>query len=360
MPTSIHSASSLQVFRFFSLPLEVRRLIYSDYLSSIRTSLQELEESLVYDSILEETVKLELPLLVTCQQVYYEIKDLHKITSLAYRISWQDRRYDAWSSFLLKLHHSEPKLDFGNIPHLRILIYPAIDGRSTDMLHIWQRTKIVCRKLRGHPRIRSLYIEFRGDTRWKDKQGRPRDTLNFKPQSDICDITHILNLFATVTNVEKLAIILPDCLNDVASLEDARDRTIKFMTRQQQQNLTQDFEHLVLSMGQELCHREPLYKSRTAEWGFNLLPSRPGETKLTWTQLEEFLKTHPHLSEAECYKERGMRDVLVWPDCIYHPKFDSNDTREGSVDDDHGEYSHMYNYWATHRSLEGRRSNSGC
>ncbi|KAL9003911.1 MAG: hypothetical protein Q9188_003249 [Gyalolechia gomerana] len=333
MPTSSHSPNLQQVFRFFSLPLEIRRLIYGEYLSSIRTSLQEQEESLVYDSILEERVKLELPLLVTCQQVYYEIKDLRKITSLAYRISWQDRCYDAWSSFLLKLHRSGPKLDFGNILHLQILIYPAIDGR-----------------INGYTPHLATHRDH--------KQGRPRDTLNFKPQSDICDITHILNLFATVTNVEKLAIILPDCLNDVASLEDARHRTIKIMTGQQQQKRSQDFEHLVLSMGQELCQREPLYKSRTAEWGFSLLPSRPGETKLTWTQLREFLKTHPHLSEAERYKERGMRDVLIWPDCIYHSKFDSNDTRKGSVDDDHEEYSHMYNYWATHRILEGRRSNS--
>ncbi|KAL9600682.1 MAG: hypothetical protein Q9219_003012 [cf. Caloplaca sp. 3 TL-2023] len=308
-----------QATDFLNLPLEIRYLVYNYYLSTICSDLHIREETFVYKTILKDSVRLNIPLLATSKQIYWEIKSsLGPISTLSVRLSWQDRCYDAWSSFLLQMKNNKQAYGYDGKPHLRILIYPPIDGRATDILHIWQRTKVLCHELRKLRRISSLTIDFRGGDRWENILASPRQTMWFLCCDDHLrnqdDLTLILDLFATLTNVKDARMLFPKCFSDHTQLLESRKCALDIMTGSQKP--LQSLEDLVDDVGRRLAHHEDDIMARTGVWSMRRLAHdiKKRQKKYSWDELTAFMKTHPHLNYDYRFQNWRAEDLLVWPD----------------------------------------------
>ncbi|KAL9014964.1 MAG: hypothetical protein Q9173_000418 [Seirophora scorigena] len=291
-------------FRLLDLSLELRRVIFHEYLATAQSSIQESEESFVYGNIISETGTIQVPLLAASKQIYWEVRGLLRTTNaFSVRVSWQDMAFDAWSSFLLKMQ--DHKLDYGNIAHLKILIYPVLDGRDTDTLHIWGKVKQLCDDLRKFPRIPGLTVHFQEDgvdRCWIEgyQIDYARDTFRSAFEDfaeDTADATHILDLFATLTNVDRARMILPESLNDYELLLRMQDSVVKIMTGQQ--DPSQAFENLVEEMESKICCNEDMIQRRAGEWAVAELWNESRLKRKSGAQARQFVKTHPCLRTAE-------------------------------------------------------------
>ena len=252
--TDIKSPSPLidvdkRPFRFMFLPMELRQQVYRIYLVDEYTPSPAEIHEMVLDS--RHRTKSFPEILRVSKTVNAEVRDLlqHEKT-ITLRICWQDATLDGFAISCLQSRGMH--LDYNNIAHLKVEIYPRHPDRSTDMVRIWTHVQQLCSKLheascvqkqslhfmeneyaawsiRGGPldTFESLDFNQRHFMNWLGLPGTPFD--GGSTDQERWDLLHVLNLFKLLKNVKKAQIHLPLSVTENVGLQEARKETEKVM-----------------------------------------------------------------------------------------------------------------------------------
>ena len=215
-----------QPFPFMRLPVEIRLMVYKEYLFE-RYRLLPAE---IHEMILDPSHRNKCPaeILQVSKTIYTEVKDLlQQETTFCLRICWQDATFDGFVRSCIQAR-GKP-LDYEHIKHLKIEIYPPHIDRPTDMVCIWRHVQKLCQDLQRASCLQNLSIQFMENeyAAWS-LDGKPLETMLVRQSSDIL---HVLDLFNLLTNVTTAQIHLPGSLNDDRSLQRVRQHVEEVMMR---------------------------------------------------------------------------------------------------------------------------------
>lgn len=135
----------------FSLPLELRRLIYQHYL---------------HDLFLDENPNTDkighVPLLQVNAQVNVEDQESLKKPNegLDIELSWQGVRINSHSVSGMRYRSGRKKWHMNAPPYLRVKIFALYLKRPTDIICLWYHAKALCDQLHEYLRIPRLIIDF--------------------------------------------------------------------------------------------------------------------------------------------------------------------------------------------------------
>ncbi|KAL8926540.1 MAG: hypothetical protein Q9208_002867 [Pyrenodesmia sp. 3 TL-2023] len=360
-------------FSFLSLPIELRRKIYIQYL----LDLFPCRDVLTYENIIIDKVP-STPLLQVNSQVYSEVREASRSSKqrLDLELSWQGLRIDPLSVLSMRMCsdasaiaslatadtrlRASPKvldesLEFEaeadkSIPYLRVKIFAPHPERSTDIFCIWFYAKILCTQLRGYYKIRRLVIDFQESTvpletlppSWSKAgiQGLPKrslenlehlyyndvkkfpdllgwwdywnDNYNSDDQEANCDLRHIVDLFSAVSNVSTAKINLPPSLIDNTKLRTMVQEREGIMTKQCNPLFRTDREYERYTHGMENLFLDcrPELVLETGRNSLRRLLRLPYDT--IPKEPRTFQETWPHICCLAKYPAQAL--YSEWPD----------------------------------------------
>lgn len=202
---------------FFRLPFELRRLIY---LHSISRSRSPTPKDVYKKNLLAVWEDLPSPLLRVNKQIRAEIFDvLHKFF-FTFRITSTSANFDmlGLSCFIAQ---QRPK-SYGDLPDLRIEIWPPHPDRPIEMFYIHRHLCILRDELRAVSHIPKLTIRFVESSLAKWTQdGAPRFDLSNPGETEplLSDFAKVLDHFACITNITDAHIYLPSSLKHLKCKE---------------------------------------------------------------------------------------------------------------------------------------------
>jgi len=186
-----------QTFRLLDLPLELREEIYGQFLQN--------------HSALGHGKPFESSFLRANKTVFTEMNDVfsrHQI--FTYRISAQHDGFDGLSKACLK--KLGEKVDYGNMRHLIVEIFPPPPWSVTDTIAIIRRIEQFCNIIQPLALLRHLSIRFLEDgaATWStyDEPTALLPTYH-KDFHEISDVEHCLERFATLRNIREATVELP-------------------------------------------------------------------------------------------------------------------------------------------------------
>ena len=150
------------------------------------------------------------PLLGVSKRIRGEVFDMLQNCPFTMRVTTYGATFDilGLSCFIAQKHAKS----YGDLPDLRIEIWPPHPDRPIEMYYIWNHIRKLRDELRAAPRIPKLIIWFMENrlAKWS-VGGKPRRILHDDTQR-LDDMESILDHFACVTNVTKAHIRLPPSL----------------------------------------------------------------------------------------------------------------------------------------------------
>ncbi|KAI4218489.1 MAG: hypothetical protein LQ349_008692 [Xanthoria aureola] len=231
----------------FSLPLELRSMIYQHYLQDLFPC----RDQSVYENIITDKID-HVPLLHVNIQVYVEVQEALKKPNegLDVELSWQGLRIDPLAVLRMRFRSKGKKWRMNALPYLRIKIFAPHPKRPTDIICLWHYARALCDQLRRYPRIPRLIIDFQESTdfaedlssrsarpSWSkaEAEGLPKrsieheqldfwecdtfpkcfcqdDTYNKDDLEATCDVKYILDVFSLLTTAPAVEINLPPSL----------------------------------------------------------------------------------------------------------------------------------------------------
>ena len=224
-PLSLPDKASKQSFPFMRLPVEIRLQVYKDYLID-RYSLSAAE---IYETVLDRDHRTKRPpeILQVSKAVNAEVKDiLRQKDTFTLRVCCQDATFDGLvrSCFQTK----GLSLEYENIAHLRIEVYPPHQDRPDDVKYIWSHFIRLCCNLRKATYVQHLSVHLLENeyAAWSS-DGRPSDTIFGTTQTlyrspQPFAIPQILIMLQFVTGVAKAQIHLPAALSSDMPLNGLR------------------------------------------------------------------------------------------------------------------------------------------
>ena len=222
---------STQTFPFMRLPVEIRLLVYKEYLFE-RYRLLPAE---IHEMILDPRHRNKCPaeILQVSKAINTEVKDLlQQETTFYLRICWQDATFDGFVRSCIQARGK--RLDYEHIGHLIIEIYPPHIYRPIDMVCIWRHVQKLCEDLQRASCLQHLSIQFMENEYavWS-LDGEPLETMRvYEPTKRwSSDILHVLDLFKLLNNVTKAQIHLPGALNDDENLQKVRQDVEEVMMK---------------------------------------------------------------------------------------------------------------------------------
>lgn len=151
------------------------------------------------------------PLLGVCKRIRDEVIDMLQKCPLTMRVTCYGAAFDilGLSGFIAQKHAKS----YGDLPDLRIEIWPSHPDRPIEMYYIWDHIRKLRDDLRAAPRIPKLGIWFIENrlAKWS-LNGKPRRILHDDDTRLLDDMESILDHFACVNNVTKAYIRLPPSL----------------------------------------------------------------------------------------------------------------------------------------------------
>lgn len=290
---------------FLQLPFELRRLIYCRVIGISRSpSLEDVYEQNLC-AIWED---FPSPFLCVNKQIRAEIFDVLSKCSYTLRVTSYGADFDmlGLSCFIAQ---QRPR-SYGDIPDLKIEIWPPHPNRPIEMFNIHRHLRMLRDELRAVsiiPKLRICFLE-NDFAKWTH-DGVPR----FEPSDPgethplYSDLAKVLDHFACVTNVTKARIRLPpsvkcDGLNDdlIWHVND----TIE--TMQGEGTLADCQEFTLFGQPTERWHEQSL-KVLTAQKARVKLDAVTlhGQHKMTEAEWYEFTKVWPHFETLTEWNEGG-------------------------------------------------------
>ncbi len=291
--------------KFLQLPFELRRIIYSQ---SIVMSRSPSPEDVYEKNLCAVWEDFPTPLLYVSKQIRAEIFNVLSKVFFTLRVTSYGAGFDmlGLSCFIAQ---QRPR-SYGDLPDLRIDIWPPHPDRPIEMFNIHCRLRMLRDELRAVSHIPKLQIRFLENdfAKWT-QDGGPRFELSDPGETSPLhsDLGKLLDHFACVTNVTKARIRLPPSLARDERNEDliwhASD-TIETMegkdTLAYRQKLT------LMDCGMEDRH-EVEFKMRTAQKARAKLDAitSHGRHRMTEAEWYEFTKVWPHLETLTGRSEGG-------------------------------------------------------
>ena len=189
------------------LPLELKRMIYWRTIVDCRSPTpQEAHES----DFRAHWRDVPSPLLGVSKRIRGEVFDMLQNCPFTMRVTSYGATFDilGLSCFIAQKYAKS----YGDLPDLRIEIWPPHPDRPIEMYYIWDHIRKLRDKLRAAPRIPKLIIWFMENrlAKWS-VDGKLRRILHDDIQC-LDDMQSILDHLACVTNVTKAHIRLPPSL----------------------------------------------------------------------------------------------------------------------------------------------------
>ena len=223
--------ANTQAFPFMRLPVEIRLQVYKEYLAE-RYRLLPAE---IHEMVLDPHHRTKCPaeILQVSKAINAEVTDLlQQETTFYLRICWQDATFDGFVRSCIQARGK--RLNYENVRHLKIEIYPPHRDRPTDMVCIWRHVQKLCKDLQKASCLQHISIQFMENeyAAWS-LDGEPLDTTKMHDPTFMwsSDILFILDIFPTLTNVTKAQIHLPGPLNDNRDLQAVRQEIEEVMMK---------------------------------------------------------------------------------------------------------------------------------
>ena len=231
----------------FSLPPELRSMIYQHYLQDLFPC----RDQSVYESVITDKID-HVPLLHVNTRVYVEVQEALKKPNegLNVELSWQGLRIDPLAVLSMRFRSKGKNWRINALPYLRIKIFAPHPKRPTDIICLWHYTRALCDQLRRYPRIPRLIIDFQESTdstedssshsacpSWSkaEDESLPKKSIEHEQldfwecdtfpkcfcqddtyeKDDIeatCDVRYILDVFSLLTTAPAVEINLPPSL----------------------------------------------------------------------------------------------------------------------------------------------------
>jgi hypothetical protein len=299
------------------LPLELRRIIYGRSIACSRSpSPQEVHENNLR-AIWED---LPSPLLCVNKQVRSEVIDLLQKAGFTVRVTCHGANFDALglSCFIAQ---QRPK-SYGDLPVLRVEIWPPHPDRPVEMFYIWDHLRKLRDDLRAVARIPKLVVWFKeNDIATWCQDGAPRYILTPSGEVDPlwCDIVQLLDHFACITNVTKAHMRLPPSLTRNEQNDGLRERALCVMETMEGEGTLADEESYILSLESPERHLEDYLKLQTAQIARNKLNTITynGRYKMSEAKYHNFIKVWPHFETLTEFDEGGAYEgewyYRAWP-----------------------------------------------
>lgn len=216
-----------QGLQFFDLPLDIRRIVYEEYLDDQCHP----PAKIIHEEPLSAERQYWQPALLTVnKQMSDEVLHLCRIrTTFTCNITWQEFEYDMFMKFCI--HARKERLHYGHMRHLRIEIYAPHPDRPMDMIHILEYVQELCGGLRMVERLHDLSIVFLEDeiASWSHN-GKAKESMNLHwfagPGDEFSDIGYVFDIFNMLTNIAKVTIHLPDSLVCDEKIHEDREVTV--------------------------------------------------------------------------------------------------------------------------------------
>lgn len=204
------------------LPLELRRIIYSESIHASRCPTPAEVHERNFDAIWEDEPS---PLLAVNKQIRDEVFDLLRKAAFTMRVTSYGARFDmlGLSCFIAQ---GRPK-SYAGLPKLIIEIWPPHPDRPIDMYSINYHIRDLREELRATSvGIASLTIWFRENeiAQWTRDGGQAHSyfPLDNEEPPLLGDVARLLWHFACVTNVGKAQIHLPPSLKQCDEYDEVR------------------------------------------------------------------------------------------------------------------------------------------
>ena len=221
--------ANTKTFPFMRLPVEIRLQVYKEYL----VERYRLSPAEIHEMILDPCHRTKCPaeILQVSKTINAEVKDLlRQETTFYLRICWQDATFDGFVRSCIQARGQ--RLDYENVEHLKIEIYPPYRDRPTDMVCIWRNVQKLCKDLQKASCLQHISIQFMENeyAAWS-LNGKPLETTKMHEPAVTwpSDILYVLDLFPTLANVTKAQIHLPAPLNDHRMLQIVRQEVEEVM-----------------------------------------------------------------------------------------------------------------------------------
>ena len=200
---------SLSVLPFMRLPLELRQMIYQEALPKPRRQPTHHDIQAVYFENMRDVWKDQpSPFLFLNKQIHAEFSDTLKNSEVCLNVTGQGITLDeAGLSASIALNACG---NLEKIPHLRGDIWPPHPDRPVEILYIWTDLQRLRNKILSCSQIQRLTLTFQNKAQFRWKDG-PRLGHMFDKATGgwiVPDLTSLLDLFASVTNVKRVEIEL--------------------------------------------------------------------------------------------------------------------------------------------------------
>ena len=277
------------------LPLELRRMIYSQSILASRCPTPEEVHERNFGAIWEDVPS---PLLAVNKQIRDEVFDLLHKTAFTMRVTSYGARFDmlGLSCFIAQ---QRPK-SYSGLPGLIIEIWPPHPDRPIEMYNIRCHLQGLRKELRATSAgIASLVIWFRENeiAKWTQDDGQARFDLesNAEKNPRFSDIGKVLYQFAFVTNVTKAQIRLPPSLDRSDKNDEVRRQAMDVLDEMEGSSTPADALH---------CYMSDYGTSDVAEWRMKINTAQKARAKL-----DAITSNGSHkMSEAE-----WLAFTEVWP-----------------------------------------------
>ncbi|KAI4269465.1 MAG: hypothetical protein LQ337_007264 [Flavoplaca oasis] len=224
----------------FALPLEIRRLVYRDYLHDLFPC----RDQSGYENIIIDKID-QIPLLQVNSVVHAEVQEtlVNLMKGLDVELSWQGLRINPLAVYTMRALSKGTKRHMSALSYLRFKIFAPHPRRPTDIICLWYHAKALCDQLQGYLVIPRLIIAFEepldsshlAASCSKDgEEGLPRRSIVHQSGSGqcahtrncfcrhatykednreaVCDLRYLLDVFSFLTNASTVEINLPPSL----------------------------------------------------------------------------------------------------------------------------------------------------
>ena len=302
-----HSSNETKIKQsvFFQLPFELRRMIY---IQSIGISRSPSPEDVYEKNLRAIWEDLPSPLLCVNKQIRAEISDVLLKCFFTLRVTPYGANFDmlGLSCFISQ----QRSRSYGDLPDLKIEIWPPHPDRPIEMFYIHCRLRMLRDELRAVLHIPKLRIWFlENDLAKWTQDGVLRFDLSDPGETDPLesDLAKVLGHFACVTNVTKAQIRLPRSLTRNEQNDELKWHASDAIETMQGEGTLAYRQELTLSDYQMEDRHEEHFKMATAQKARAKLDAitLDGQHKMTEAEWYEFTKVWPYFETLTEWDEGG-------------------------------------------------------